>query len=604
MSAPPGYSGESLLTGGTATINPVMGGGGFVDRSFSLLTGIPHIGGADEEIKAVEAEAAAAAVVEPPTPAPIIIQENDDSRIEYYKFEYKDNSNLEKTTVSTLKNVVETVYDALNGKPEDREETIKKSPFGPIINDYFNDASGGQTPLNLPATTKNVIVVPPLRGRLEGFDKALTLLNNYGFMKKDAVDQTKVYINPNTVVLFSHPFCGDKNTLNEILFVFFLQIRAANKGRMYILTKPDRSETPVLEPPFTFEPATVKLSYHEAKPGLKFVTEPEPVDVDELSGLEKGIPSQSGQKFRTFLTGDEASYKPPHKLMGDSCAGLYATAQLDDISQNHVLGPINGDDMLMIFRLQPTKPYRPSCMPNIKNPNRFNIVPDDFIAVGDPFDVDLGVVYTLRNPGNDKDIDGNPSSEVYKDWINGNFNEGEVKYLYSINMSPQILRIIYPDSRIQAKVIADFLYDTVISKCFTEETLLTRAQCSKNRELVNKVQEALILHPNAFKEGVASGTDDSYNNIYGPVGISNELDLIDGDEKDLSEPISTGAGDKAGYLFKTVVVTDVKNPRISMAKQIKFAGSGTEEERDALLKDALRRFNERYSDSWEFKSGL
>jgi hypothetical protein len=603
MSAPPGYSGESLLTGGEATINPVMGGGGIVDQSFSLLNGFQK-GGSDDEIKAIEAEAAAAAVVEPPTPAPIIIQENDDSRIEYYKFEYKDNSALEKTTVSSLKNLVESVYDALSAEPEQREAVINKSPYGPTINDYYRDASGGQTPTNLPATTKNIIVVPPLLGRLEGFDKLLTLLNTYGFMKKDAADETKVYINPNTVILFSHPFFGTNNSLNEILFLFFLQIRSVNKGQIYVLTKP--SSEPALEPPFSYEPATVKLRYQDTKPGLKFLTEPEPVDVDsqpDISGLEKAA-SQASEKYKSFVIGDEASYKPPHKLMSDTCGDLYATGQLDDLSNSQVIGPINGNQMLMIFRLEPMKPYRPSCMPNIKNPNKFNIVPDDFLAIGDPFDVDLGLVYTLRNPGKERGEDGNPTSAVYKDWINGNYNEGEAKYLYSINMSPQILRIIYPDSRIQAKVIADFLYDTVISKCFTEETLLTKAQCSKNRDLVNKVQEALILNPNAFKEGVASSTDDSYNNIYGPVGISTELDIIDGDDKDLSEPISAGAGDKAGYLFKTVIVTDVKNPRISMVKQLKFAGSGTDEERDNLLKDALRRFNERYSDSWEFKSGL
>jgi len=587
MSAPPGYSGESLLTGGNTPITAVMGGGGIVDQSFSLLSGIPHIGGADV-LKALEAEVASQTTTEPQ--APVIISDKDDSRIEYYKFEYKDDAALEKTTVSTLKNVVETVYSALSAGPDEKDRVINESPFGPIINEYYADASGQSS--TLPVTTKNIVVVPPLRGKLEGFDKLLSLLNTYGFMKKDALDQAKIYVNPNTVILFSHPFYGASNTVNEILFVFFLQIRSVNKGRIYILTKPDPPGETVLGPPFTFEPVSVKLKYEDTKSGLKFLSVPEPLDVDAASGAK--------DKYISFVSGEEASLKPPHKLMGDTCSELYATASLDDLSMNQVLGPIDGNNMLMIFRLEPMKPYRPSCMPQIKNPNKFNIVPDDFIAVGEPFDVDLGVVYTLRHPGKDSDRKG----PVYKDWINGNFNEGEAKYLYAINMSPQILRIIYPDTASQAKAVADFLYDTVISKCFTEEILLTKAQCKENRRLVNKVQEALILHPNAFKEGVASSTDDSYNNIYGPVGISSELDIIDGDDSDLSAPISAGAGDKQGYLFKTVIVTDVKNPRISMVKQIKFAGSGTDEERDLLLKDALRRFNERYSDTWEFKSGL
>jgi len=264
--------------------------------------------------------------------------------------------------------------------------------------------------------------------------------------------------------------------------------------------------------------------------------------------------------------------------------------------------------MLIIFRLEPTKPYMPSCMPQLKNPNKFNISHEDSLAPGEPFDIDLGVIYTVRNPCNDFNKKGGcnldrEKSAVYKDWVQGNFNEGEVNYLYSINMSPPILKAMDLNGKKPSTTVANFLYDTVISKCFTDETLLSTVKCSENKRLVAKLQEALILFPEAYAAGLAAAKDTSFDDIYGPIGISDDLDLIDGDAEHLSEDIKEGAGDKEGYLFKTVSV-ESQTSKITLYKQIKFSGAGaTPEEQDKLLREALQKYNDRYRGRWEFKSG-
>ena len=614
MSAPPGYSGESMLQGGTATINPVMGGGGIVDYSFSLLGAPSQKGGDGEEIEVLAAEAAAAATAATAAaPSAVYIPGKGDSHIEYYKFEYKQNVAMEQATISALKNLTADAYVIMG------VGTATDSPYFILLHNYETDNKDGQTP-TLPATTKNIIVVPPIRGMLEGFDRVLTMLNLYGYIEKDGGDVNKLYITPNTVVIFSEPFYGDIIDTNRILFMFFLQIREENIGKIFVLTKPNVDRGP----PYIYEPAIIK--YEGGDKGLKFLAAPEVIDVDALPpGWTRGGPDEEGtfwyigsdgksqwerpvaagaaapasgpaaSKYTFLCTDGNATFKPTHKLRGDTCSELYATADLADLSDNQTLGKIADHDMLMIFRLEPTKPYMPSCMPQLKNPNKFNISHEDSLAPGEPFDADLGVIYTLRNPGPDK------NGEVYKDWLQGNFNEGEVNYLYSINMSPPILKAITPPINVST-VVADFLYDTVISKCFTDEVLLPHVNCSKNKQLVAKLQEALILYPDAYKAGMAAAKDTSYDDIYGPIGISNELDLIDGEADNLGEPIGVGAGDKGGHLFKTVSV-ESKTSDITLYKQIKFAGAGTPEDQDALLTEALDKFNKRYAGRWEFKIG-
>ena len=217
------------------------------------------------------------------------------------------------------------------------------------------------------------------------------------------------------------------------------------------------------------------------------------------------------------------------------------------------------------------------------------------------------------------DKDGHKTNlhdSVYKDWLEGNFSEAEVRYLYSLNLSPQILEKMYEiengkrgqvltdKKKYMVEEIAEFLYLSGKSSCFKQELLMTRPECDKVKVFINLLQEALTLHPDVAEAGVKASKDTSYEDTYGPVGLSDGADLIDGDEGDLGTAPRPGVGNKAGYYYKTVTVERVGTER-TMIKTIKFKTDlRTDAEIQGAFDNILAEFNEHYKGVWKFIGDL
>jgi hypothetical protein len=183
--------------------------------------------------------------------------------------------------------------------------------------------------------------------------------------------------------------------------------------------------------------------------------------------------------------------------------------------------------------------------------------------------------------------------------------------MYSLNLSPQILDKMYeiesgrkevPTDRkkYMAEQIAEFLYLSGKSSCFKQELLMTRPECDKVKVFINLLQEALILHPDVAEAGIKASKDTSYEDTYGPVGLSDSADLIDGDDSDLGTPPRPGVGEKEGYYYKTVAVKREGTEK-TIIKTVKFKTDvRTDAEIQGAFDNILAEFNEHYKGVWKF----
>lgn len=677
---PPGYTSQSMLGGNdNVPIVPIMGGGGIIDQSFSLMGG----DGIDYT---------ANPIMPIPVDTPMqggqvatVVEEDDDSRLEYYTFEYSGDEIQRNNVLAQLKNKAADTFTKIGSVSVYTEYTAKEK-----------ESSFKKT---IPAETKAIVLIPPINGKIEGFTAALKMLERFKFAYIDL--SGAVTIKANIVVVFANGFFGTDTTFNQILFLMYLLVRNANEGRIHIIgdrwSKMHEREqlTKNLElanadaerlKVDVFTNATKGDDLQAAEARLNAVTadihridaeiaaildyEPFKLEYDKddkgirfLKGADFADADPGATKFITFKYGNELSYTPLKRIPTSSCEDLRSVIKLDGLYKGlsgtvegavepaatpaapaaaepttDLLGALEGKteasatgptedktiytidaNTLLVFRLGPAKPYRPSCQPQIKDPKKFNIVYSDYITNTRTLqgNLDYGIRVIPSRFTFDKDgHKTNLHDSVYKDWLEGNFSEAEVRYLYSLNLSPQILEKMYEiengkrgqvltdKKKYMVEEIAEFLYLSGKSSCFKQELLMTRPECDKVKVFINLLQEALTLHPDVAEAGVKASKDTSYEDTYGPVGLSDGADLIDGDEGDLGTAPRPGVGNKAGYYYKTVTVERVGTER-TMIKTIKFKTDlRTDAEIQGAFDNILAEFNEHYKGVWKFIGDL
>ena len=79
-----------------------------------------------------------------------------------------------------------------------------------------------------------------------------------------------------------------------------------------------------------------------------------------------------------------------------------------------------------------------------------------------------------------------PFNEVtYNEWQNGNYSEGEKKFMETIELTENLLQETFGQKWMER--VADFLKNLVNASCFKDSVLLTKKECEDTREFTKKV---------------------------------------------------------------------------------------------------------------------
>lgn len=79
-----------------------------------------------------------------------------------------------------------------------------------------------------------------------------------------------------------------------------------------------------------------------------------------------------------------------------------------------------------------------------------------------------------------------PYDEVtYNEWQNGNYTEGEKKFMETIELTEDLLQETFGQSWMES--VADFFKNLVNASCFKDSVLLTKKECEDTREFTKKV---------------------------------------------------------------------------------------------------------------------
>jgi len=398
----------------------------------------------------------------------------------------------------------------------------------------------------LPKMIDNIIVIPPIRGSIQGFIGFLETLEQIGILNSNLI------IRENTVVIFSSPFYGDIVKLgkeNPILLkmIMDIQLIAKNKHRCFVLSESTSENYAVghvfhtmrkmnlnIDSPIInmLEPSYIIYPYYNSEnQGIVISSS----TISEIANLP--APStQNTQGLKEFLntTGHENggffSYKPDIKT---EAAGNYFSVRSWDPNaqfqipvfnesrfkcnnENLLLASYNinkhpselnkrinlgasstNEDFLIAFRIHYDNPYQTLC--KIVDLAAIDIPLDNgkFVGAAEAAigNIDVEPVELAGETYNIRIID-RANTIVMNDWIQGYYTNDEAAFLNALNLRPRIMPHIFPaeydayGSEIGMpweKWVGEFLKNVTISQCFTTLNFMSKADCNISRLFTEKV---------------------------------------------------------------------------------------------------------------------
>lgn len=361
---------------------------------------------------------------------------------------------------------------------------------------------------------------------------------------------------PPTDLTLLNPLATEQTRRQNILLLsLFLDLERSNQGLVHVLSEqtPDnfvvgelfhtRRQIPSGRPTSLvnlLEPSYLLYPYRRGKRAGILLSSSNPAE-PILPGPKAApdgmprIPTLSASPF--YGKGFSMSYKP-NTLLNDStgyfslrsvapgsklqmperfyqqspnCQNLLGTIRLDELEESQFLTPVavkddagtlRETDILIVLRLNANKAtYAPLCegsgdariiRPVERADKFYGANPKELHLRG--VDVVLAEVnarlYKLRKPA--------PMDEtnVMADWKAEKYTEDEAAFLNDLNLRPGMLEEIYPlvSGRPWQEFVADFLKSMSISKCFQDETLLTKRECEISRKFMNEVMDYFVKH--------------------------------------------------------------------------------------------------------------
>lgn len=370
---------------------------------------------------------------------------------------------------------------------------------------------------------KHLIIVPPINGNVNMLVNVLTDLEKYDVI---TTEDGKINILEKNILVFMPPYYtepirgkDDNRGKNIALLSIFLEIEAANKNQIFVLTE------------HTAKSYNVGEVFHEYRSGTNnpFLNFLEPSYIlghslllTTASPLEPALPIAADAYWGPFRDNENA----PEDALIVRTLGIEGTMDLpklrEDIGLTTGCTQYRGQNTLSAGQLALTKasvkdelgaPRNASIMlvvhldgtagPICKashvteegdyvSPTHFYPSPKDKLIAKDAATIPIEFVdkdeanktiYQIRIP--------RLNNAVFEDWNNGRYTEGETAFLNSLDIYPMMLEEIFRDDRWQTQV-AFFLQSISISNCYNDDRLLLRSECEFNRNFLERIHAFFI----------------------------------------------------------------------------------------------------------------
>lgn len=531
---PPNYDPNvSMLQGGTTSpIQPVMGGGGG-PPNYNIDTSL-LAGGTGEIVKVLGGGAKTEGNLQGE-----VYSVNDTDVTKKYREDYLQKLLKEyDAKVNVVKRLLANFLDARVDKIKRYDVSgIAQNPTLPTI-DMIRKAAGGPVP-NLsavydviPAETESIVMIPPINGDIDKFIQILQHLFKTEIFRRETTSDLRVR-NGIAIVCMS-PFYSNLITdrqKNLLMFYLHLRLWDANRNSVFVLNSIN-SFNPGIE-------LYNELGLTDTSLPIFNSMNPSYLIHKKQFGNYKGVlfSSETGQLLESPRKNKNTKFQTPSEISKKySTFAIQPSLALDDVDTNfndYLLIGSQGyksdliksrtdvpicKNLLTVFYDEDIqgKTYMVSDKRDEIHVFRFNTIQEPPLLCV----TESGETPTYAPPpgnfaGKEKDtrfvkaetkrivVDALTrrirlfSPQVYNNWMEGIYSKDEADFLNHLQLTPTVLHFIF-DANWKLET-ANFLKKIVLSDCFSDIRLLTRAECDTTRSFLDKVLDYFYTHA-AFKQ--------------------------------------------------------------------------------------------------------
>lgn len=531
---PPNYDPNvSMLQGGTTSpIQPVMGGGG-TPPNYNIDTSL-LAGGTGEIVKVLGGGAKTEGNLQGE-----VYSVNDTDVTKTYRTDYiqkllKDYDAKKVVLDGLLNDFTDNRLDKIKRYDE---KGVAQNPTLPTI-DMITRAAGGPVP-NLSVVydviseeTESIIMIPPIDGDIDKFIQILQHLFKTQIFRKETT--TDLRLRSGITLVCMSPFYSNiiKNRkTNLLMFYLHLRLWNANRNSFFVLNSINSFN------------AGIEL-YNEL--GLTNTSlpifnslNPSYLIHKKQFGTYKGLvfSSETGQLLESPRKNKNTKYQTPFEISKKYATfAIQPSLALDDIDTNFNSYLLIGSqgykseliksrtdvpickNLLTVFYDEDIrgKTYMVSDKRDEVHVFRFNTIQEPpLLCVSESGETPTFAPPPGNFAGKEMDtrfvkektkrivVDALTrrirffSPQVYNNWMEGIYSKDEADFLNHLQLTPTLLHFIF-DANWKMET-ADFLKKIVLSDCFSDVRLLTRAECDTTRRFLDKVLDYFYTHA-AFKQ--------------------------------------------------------------------------------------------------------
>jgi hypothetical protein len=399
-------------------------------------------------------------------------------------------------------------------------EVVRKAAGGPIPNlPVVYDV--------LPSDTETIVMIPPMKGDIEKFVRIIQYLFKTEIFRKETSSDLRLR-DKVAIVCMSPFFSIEENPdveKNLLMFYLHLRLQSQNKNNFFVLNSIS-----------SFNPG---VKFYEEITGLPGIAtadafpianylNPSYILFQKPLGKYKGIviTAEFGKILEKPRKNKNKGFKHPSQLLTSETFATIPSMPQDDVDTpfNDYLSigchPYKADlikartdvpvckNLLTVFYDEDiTSPYLISDKREEIHVFRYNTIREPPILCMD----ETGKLSKLAPPPGDfapKENDPNfvkksekelkrvevdavvrklrpDTPEVFDNWIKMIYSKEEADFLNSLQLSPTLLHFVFGDN--WKLEVAHFLKKVVVSECFRDIQLLTKAECDSVRQFLDKV---------------------------------------------------------------------------------------------------------------------
>jgi hypothetical protein len=355
-----------------------------------------------------------------------------------------------------------------------------------------------------------IVVLPAVKGRLEIFDYLLTFLTKIGVISdfQDSIGTIMERVR----VIFMSPFYGESTTIkgsnnNLALNYMFMKLKNHNPNKVFYIA--DRS-------PDTMAAAASLNKTLSPTGSLLSLLEPSHIRyTGPVAAFSEGILITSSnpgmvpaaksdiEQYSSFTPGKDVMpantrILTVNTLGTTAIAGKKGIGQCDTLvsevdmsGMTNIIGLESGNRIAVIRLLVPPKGKEPLCKKKSILEGAPSFFPADIRSTATAPKTTIyynDTVYRIRKP----------LGRVVSNWAAGVFTpggkayDGEVDFLNDLGLSPKLLEDVFGETWVYN--LTEFLKAVSLSKCFSDQALLTYRECDNARQFIRAIEEHKMTH--------------------------------------------------------------------------------------------------------------